>query len=519
MRNLVLVLGDQLDRHSDAFRGFDADQDAVWMAEVEAEAVQVWSHKLRIAGFFSAMRHFRDELHEHGIQVLYHELSHCRSDDRGADFATVLREAVRVHRPKRLIVLQPGDYRVLVSLRQQAQELGIDLEIRDDSHFYCGLDEFREWADGRTRLVLEDFYRHLRRRHRILIGDDDQPTGGAWNFDRANRERFGGRGPGDLKPPRSFRPDELTRSVIDLVEIRFDGHPGSTESFDLPVTRRQAQTLLRDFVQHRLPGFGKWQDAIWAGQPFLYHSRLSFALNLHLLSPHECVAAAVEAYETGAAPINSVEGFVRQILGWREFVRGIYWREMPAYLERNALNCGDVDVPSFYWDGETDMACVRDAMQSVLRHGYAHHIQRLMVLGLFCQLAGVHPRKFHDWHMAMYVDAVDWVSLPNTLGMSQYGDGGIVGTKPYCASGNYIHRMSNCCSTCRYDYRKSTGADACPFTTLYWDFLDRHRQRFEANQRMNHQLAGLKRKDDAELSEIGRWATTLKRKVSNGQHL
>ncbi len=519
MRHLVLVLGDQLDRRSAAFDGFDPEQDAVWMAEVEEEATHVWCHKLRIAGFFAAMRHFRDELQQRNIRVLYHELSRRRSDDRGPDFPTVLRKDVHNHRPSRLIVLQPGDYRVQESLQQQADELDIELEIRDDRHFYCGIDEFREWADGRSRLVLEDFYRHLRRKHRVLVGDDGEPAGGEWNFDQDNREHFDADGPGHIKAPRSFRPDDVTRSVIDMVHRRYDGHPGDCDNFDLPVTHREARALLRDFVRHRLAHFGTWQDAIWTGRPFLYHSRLSFALNLHLISPRDCVAAAVDAYESGDAPINSVEGFVRQILGWREFVRGIYWREMPGYIERNALRCGDVDVPQFFWDGDTDMACVRDAMQSVLRHGYAHHIQRLMVLGLFCQLAGVHPRKFHEWHMAMYADAVDWVSLPNTLGMSQYGDGGIVGTKPYCASGNYINRMSNCCANCRYDYREADGDDACPFTTLYWDFLDRHQRQFDSNNRMNYQLAGLKRKSDDDLAGIRTRAASLKHKVRYGERL
>lgn len=517
MRNLLIVLGDQLDHHSSAFEGFDPAHDVVWMAEVEAEATHVWCHKLRLAAFFSAMRHFRDQLRDRSIPVWYHELTSQRSADRGSDFATLLQTVCQEHEPERLIVLQPGDFRVQQILSDQARALQIPLEIRPDDHFYCSLDEFNDWAAGRKRLILEDFYRRMRKQHDVLMAKDGDPLGGRWNYDQDNRQAFGKSGPGEIKSPRSFRPDRTTQQTIQLVEARFADHPGSTEHFDLPVTHDQARALLRDFVEHRLPEFGTWQDAMWTDRPFLYHSRLSFALNLHLLRPRACVDLAVEAYQSGAAPLHSVEGFVRQILGWREFVRGIYWREMPGYIQRNGLRCGDTDVPQFFWDGETDMACVRDAMRSVMHHGYAHHIHRLMVLGLFAQLAGVHPRRFHEWHMAMYLDAIDWVSLPNTLGMSQYGDGGIVGTKPYCASGNYINNMSNYCQGCRYNHRHATGADACPFTTLYWDFLDRHRKQFSKLGRMNFQMKNLERKDDQELAEIRRRARQLKHQLQAGE--
>lgn len=519
MRNLILVLGDQLDRSSAAFDGFDAELDSVWMAEVEDEATHVWCHKLRLAAFFSAMRHFRDELRKRDMKVIYHELTHRRSDDSGKNFADLLRIAVNKHHPERLIILEPGDYRVRQMLVNQAAESRVEVELREDDHFYCGITEFQRWAKGRKRLVLEDFYRHLRTMHGVLVSGGGEPVGGDWNFDSENRGSFGSDGPGDIKAPRSFRTDALTDEVIQMVGRRYANHPGTLDHFDLPVTHKQARALLRDFIQHRLQGFGTWQDAIWSGRPFLYHSRLSFALNMHLLRPRDCVDAAIEAYEAGKAPLNSVEGFVRQILGWREFVRGIYWREMPEYIERNALQCGEHEVPQSYWDGETDMECIRDSMASVLMHGYAHHIQRLMILGLFCQLLGVHPRKFHDWHMAMYVDAIDWVSLPNTLGMSQYGDGGLVGTKPYCASGNYVNRMSNYCGSCRYNFKTATGGDACPLTTLYWDFLDRHRDRFSKNRRMNYQLANLNRKPTEELTSIRKQAAALKKQIQRNERI
>ncbi len=516
-RQLVLVLGDQLDPAASAFDGFEPKRDAVWMAEVEQEATHVRCHKLRIATFFAAMRHLRDELTERGIDVHYTEMPRQRSRDRGAGFAEVLAKDVRKLRPERLVVTRPGDCRVLASLSETAQTCGLDLELREDRHFYASPAAFSAWAEGRKQLVQENFYRGLRREHGILVGEDGEPEGGRWNFDEDNRETFGREGPGRVRPPRRFAPDAITREVIELVEARFADHPGSLEHFDLPVTRRDARVFLRDFVRHRLPDFGTYEDAMWHGEPILYHSRLSVALNLKLLDPRECVAAALEAYARGDAPLNSVEGFVRQIVGWREFIRGVYWHFMPDYIEGNALGCEDRDVPSFYWNGQTQMRCVADGMHSILEHGYAHHIVRLMVLGLFALLLGVHPRRFHDWHMALYLDAIDWVSLPNTLGMSQYGDGGVVGTKPYCASGAYVSRMSNHCAGCRYDPKRAAGEDACPFTTLYWDFLARHRKAFAANRRMAMQIRNLDRKRDADLTAIRRQAEALRARIDAGQ--
>ena len=399
-------------------------------------------------------------------------------------------------------MVEPGDHRVWKMLQNAADDLGLELEVRQDRHFFDTISEFRKYAEGRKELRLENYYRMMRKRENMLLTKGGEPIGGQWNFDPDNRETFARRGPDRIEPIRRYPVDETTEAVIHMVERRFGHHPGPEdlrEAFDLPVTHDQARALLHDFVKHRLPDFGRYEDAMWANEDYLYHSRLSAALNVKLLNPRICVQAAVEAYQHGLAPINSVEGYVRQLLGWREFVRGVYWAHMPEYIERNALGCADDDgVPAFYWDGDTDMNCVKHCMSSVVNHAYTHHIPRLMVLGQLALLLGVHPRRFHDWHMAMYADAIDWVSLPNTLGMSQYGDGGIVGSKPYCASGNYINKMSNYCKGCRYDHKRATGDGACPFTTLYWDFLDRHRQRFSKNPRMIFQVKNLDRKRDNE---------------------
>lgn len=492
MRNLILVLGDQLDDESAVFDDFDAEQDAIWMAEVEEEATHVWCHKLRLAYFFSAMRHFAEEQKSHGRTVHYHALEAKRSQDRGESFAEVLTKSINDLQPQKLIITQPGDYRVDQQLRDAAEILSMELEVRPDRHFYCSIEEFKDYASGRKSLLLEYFYREMRKRHDVLMADAKTPTGDQWNYDHDNRESFGKDGPPDMSAPMSFQPDAITRQVLEMVETRYADHPGRLEHFTLPVTRGQARRFLTHFIKKSLPNFGRWEDAMWSDEAFLYHSRLSAPLNVKLLNPRECVTAAVEAYQSKQAPLNSVEGFVRQILGWREFIRGVYWLKMPGYADKNFLN-HEADVPAFFWDGETDMECVRQSMQHVLNHGYSHHIHRLMVLGNFALLWGVHPKRFHEWHMAMYLDAIDWVSLPNALGMSQFGDGGIVGTKPYNSSGNYINNMSNFCKNCRYNYKQRTGEQACPFTTLYWEFLHRHSDKFQDNRRMTFAMKNLEK--------------------------
>jgi deoxyribodipyrimidine photolyase-related protein len=510
VRNLVLVLGDQLDIQSAAFDHFHPQRDRIWMAEVEREAAHVWCHKQRLVFFFSAMRHFRNELNERGWKVEYHELKADPGEDRGKSFGEILVSELARLRPERVILVAPGDWRVREEFCAVEKASGTAFEHRPDRHFYLEPDQFAAWATGRKGLVLENFYRWMRQQFDILLEPDGQPAGGSWNFDHDNREPFPKAGPPPA-PRKSFPPDKLTRKVMAMVATRFAGHPGDLDGFDWPVTREEARTALDDFIRHRLPGFGRFQDAMWAGEPVLHHSRLSAPMNVKLLSPREAVEATLGAWQAGRVPLNSAEGFIRQIIGWREFVRGVYWLHMPGYAALNELGCDQgQDVPRSFWTGETEMNCVREAMRSVIDGAWGHHIHRLMVLGLYAQLLGVHPRKFHDWHMAMYADAIDWVSLPNTLGMSQYGDGGIMATKPYCASGNYIHKMSNYCRGCRYDYSAATGPGACPMTTLYWDFLDRHRARLVRNGRMLCQIRNLERKAAEVMKEIRAAASQIR---------
>ena len=490
VRHLVIVLGDQLDAQSSALQGFDATQDVVWMAEVDQESTHVWSAKQRIAVFLSAMRHFADDLCTRGLPLHYTRLD---APGNGGSLHGELDRAIAQLHPTALVLTAPGDWRVLQSLRAVAKQHGMALDLRDDTHFFSTVREFAAHAAGRKQLRLEYWYRELRQRHGILM-DGKEPAGGQWNFDADNREAFGKAGPQNLPPPSRFAPDRITQEVIALVNIRFASHPGSLQHFGWPVTRPQALSALQAFIAQRLPLFGQYEDAMWAGEAWLYHSHLSCALNLKLLNPREVVQAAEDAYRSGHAPLAAVEGFIRQILGWREYVRGIYWTHMPDYLERNALDA-QAALPAWYWTGQTDMACLKDAITQTLAHGYAHHIQRLMVTGLYALLLGVKPQAVHAWYLSVYVDAVEWVELPNTLGMGQFGDGGLMASKPYVASGKYIQRMGNHCKGCRYDPALSTGPTACPYTTLYWDFLLRHEALLKKNPRMAMQLKNLARLD------------------------
>ena len=518
MRNLILILGDQLDADSAAFGGFDQKLDAVWMVEVAHESTKVWSSKPRIALFLAAMRHFRDLLKARGWRVVYRELTADGAERRAADgrgrpakgstFGEALRDSLASLRPQRVVMVEPGEWGVREEIRAAVGSAGLPLEMRDDGHFLCSHAEFAEHVKGRKQLRMEFFYREMRQRHDVLM-DGGKPAGGAWNFDSENRKSFGKGGPPAHTTPRSFAPDEITRDVIAMVNARFASHPGDLSQFNWPVTASDADAALEDFIGHRLAEFGDWEDAMWTGEPWLFHSRLSAAMNLKRLNPRRVIAAAEQAYRDGCAPLAAVEGFIRQILGWREYVRGIYWRYMPDYLDMNALGA-DQPLPKFYWTGDTDMACMREALGQTLRLGYAHHIQRLMVTGLYALMLGVRPRELHEWYLAVYVDAVEWVELPNTLGMSQHGDGGIMASKPYVATGKYIQRMSNYCAGCRFDPAEATGPKACPFTTLYWDFLLRHEQRLRKNQRMAMQVRNLARLDGVRRKAIREHAAKIR---------
>jgi deoxyribodipyrimidine photolyase-related protein len=487
MTVLRVILGDQLSTHLEIVADADKATDVFLMAEVMAEASYVRHHVKKIAFLFSAMRHFSEALRAFGYKVRYVAL-----DDEGNSQSLdgeILR-AVDALKPDRVAITEPGEWRLRERFEALRLALPVPLDILPDTRFLCTHDEFAAFAEERRELRMEYFYRQMRRRHDILMEPDGKPVGGRWNFDAENRKppKAG------LTSPRrpSFRKDAITLAVLDLVRRRFPDGFGKLEPLHFAVTRRQALRELDHFIQHILPGFGDYQDAMVAGEPFLNHSLLSAYINAGLLYPLEVCRRAEQAFRDGSVPLNAAEGFIRQILGWREYVRGVYWRFMPDYVERNALDAHE-PLPWFYWSGETDMNCMRQALSHTIEHAYSHHIQRLMITGNFALIAGLDPKAVHEWYLAVYADAYEWVEAPNTIGMALYADGGLLGSKPYAASGNYIRRMSNYCAGCAYDPTVSVGEKACPFNALYWDFLARHRDRFEGNARMPYVYATLDR--------------------------
>ncbi len=486
-RTLRFVLGDQLSRSLAALRDLDADRDIVLMVEVRAEATYVRHHPKKIAFVLSAMRHFAEALAAEGVRVDYVRLD---EPDNTGTFGGELRRAVARHRPDRVVLVRPGEWRVWQDARGWAEATGVPVDIREDDRFFRAPDAFARWADGRKAPRMEHFYRALRRETGLLMEPDGAPAGGRWNFDAENRKAIGADTPA---PPRhGVPPDALTQEVLDLVGAHFGDHFGTLDGFDFAVTAEEAKAALDHFLTHALPRFGDYQDAMRLGDPLLYHARIAAYLNVGLLEPRAVCAAAVRAWEAGRAPLNAVEGFVRQILGWREYVRGIYWLKMPHYAETNALDARR-PLPEFYWTGETGMACLREVVTQTRREAYAHHIQRLMVTGTFALLAGLDPKAVNEWYLVVYADAFEWVELPNVQGMALFADGGLLASKPYAASGKYIDRMSDYCKHCRYDVKKQLSEDACPFNALYWHFIDRHRAAFARNPRMAMPLRTLDR--------------------------
>ena len=474
---LVPILGDQLTRTLASLRGRSKDDTVVLMMEVWDEATYVRHHKQKIALIFSAMRHFAADLQDAGWKVDYTRLT---DPDNAGSFTGEVARAVERHCPRAIHIVEAGEWRVQQAMLEWPDKFDCEVEILPDDRFICSTAEFADWADNRDTYRMEHFYREMRRRTGLLM-DGDKPEGGEWNYDKENR-----------KPPKEgmsaperakFEPDEMTREVIALVEDRFGDHFGSLERFEWPVTREEAEEAADAFFSERLEKFGPYQDAMVSGEDDLYHSMLSTSINLGLLDPLELCQRAEQSYRDGKAPLNSVEGFIRQIIGWREYVRGFYWYFMPGLAQDNAMDA-QRPLPEFYWTGETDMACLADCIRSTRDNAHAHHIQRLMVLGNFALLAGCKPSEVADWYLVVYADAYEWVELPNVAAMILYADGGKLASKPYAASGNYINKMSDYCGKCRYSPHKKTGEGACPFNPLYWHFMDRHRDKLEGNNRI-----------------------------------
>ena len=477
MSALRLILADQLSESIAALQGLDKKSDTVMFCEVMEEASYVSHHPKKIAFLFSAMRHFAAAIAAGGAHVRYVKLDDSKNT---GSLTSEVQRALSEREHQAIIVTEAGEYRVLEMMRSWQMLLGISVQILPDTRFLATHDEFAAWARDKKQLRMEFFYREMRKKYSLLM-DQGKPTGGEWNYDKDNR-----------KPPKSgmtsparisHKKSAIMLEVLCLVKERFSNHFGTLEPFHYAVTREQALIELDHFIDNLLPNFGDYQDAMVAGEPYLYHSLISSYLNAGLLLPLEICKKAEAAYCAGQAPLNAVEGFIRQILGWREYIRGIYWSLMPEYGMRNSLNA-QRPLPEFYWGAPTQMFCMAEVVRHTRDHAYSHHIQRLMITGNFALIAGLDVKAVQEWYLAVYSDAYEWVEMPNTLGMALFGDGGVVASKPYAASGKYIHRMSNYCEKCTYDPSEMTGENACPFNALYWDFLVRHEDRFRGNQRM-----------------------------------
>jgi deoxyribodipyrimidine photolyase-related protein len=471
------VLGDQLSRDVSSLAGLDPQTDIVLMAEVFEEATHVRHHRQKIAFLFSAMRHFAEALRSEGVSVDYVTLDDPANTQ---SFAGELSRAISRHDASAVRITEPSEWRVREMVRGWRETMAARVHILEDERFLCSHARFDAWADGRGQYRMEFFYREMRRMTGLLM-QGDAPEGGKWNFDHDNRKRL----PSGVRPPerRRFPPDAITRAVIGLVADRFRGHFGDLEPFGWATRREDALAALTEFLDVGLPHFGDYQDAMKTGADFLFHATLSPYLNCGLLTPRELCDRAEEAYRSGHAPLNAAEGFIRQIIGWREFVRGLYWREMPGYAHTNRLGARR-KLPEFYWTGDTRMNCLSEAIRATRQHAYAHHIQRLMVTGNFALLAGIAPAEIEEWYLIVYADAYDWVELPNVHGMVMYADGGLLASKPYAASGAYINRMSDYCAGCAYSPAQKSGPRACPFNYLYWNFLIGNAATLERNSRL-----------------------------------
>lgn len=506
---LRVILGDQLSHDISSLSDIDADNDLIWMCEVQEEATYVKHHKKKIAYIFSAMRHFAQELKDKGFNVHYTKLDD--KDNAGSFFGEVER-AIETHSADKVIIAEAGEYRVMEDIKSWAENFDVDVDIRDDDRFLATHDMFETWIEDRKAPRMEHFYREMRKKYDVLM-EAGEPVGGKWNYDSENQkppeEGL------DIPRPYTANVDEITQEVLYLVGERFDEHFGDLEPFHFAVTRDQALYCLRKFIDERLCNFGTYQDAMVEGEPWMYHSHISFYINSGLLKPLECIHAAEKAYHEDDVPLNAVEGFIRQILGWREYVRGIYWHKMPEYKNENFLDAKQ-ELPPLYWGKKTHMNCLAQCVKETKENAYAHHIQRLMVLGNFSLIAGIKPEEVNEWYLLVYADAYQWVELPNVTGMVLFADGGLLASKPYASSGSYINKMSDYCKGCKYKVTKKNGPEACPFNYLYWNFLIRNKDKLKSNHRLGMMYGTLGRMSDDKIQAIQDDSQRFLKAMGNG---
>ena len=498
---LILVLGDQLSLNQPALKQAEPGRDIILLAEVAEEASYVRHNRHKIALLFSAMRHFRLEL-----EALGHTVHYVTIDQGVSSLEAAVRGIVEHSTVSQVIVCEPGEYRLLDQMRATwSSALGVPVTLLEDERFLASHEDFELWARGKTQLRMEFFYRQMRQRYQLLM-DGGQPAGGKWNYDADNHS--GWRNQRDIPQRPDVPIDDITSAVIAEVNQRFPSNPGNLNEFRLAVTRSDAERQFDWFVTYALADFGTYQDALVEESPWVFHGLISMYINCGLLDPLAVCQRVELAWRDGSCSLSAAEGFIRQVLGWREYIRGIYWLLMPDYKTRNTLSARR-PLPDFFWDANTDMRCLSRAIEQSLDHGYAHHIQRLMVIGNFALLAGLDVMEVCDWYLGVYVDAYEWVELPNTLGMALYGDNAAIASKPYAASGKYIQKQGNHCQQCRYKPSKTTGPDACPYNSLYWRFIDRHLDAFGSNPRMGLIAANWRKRDPEERAVIVQWADKM----------
>ena len=490
--NLCVILGDQLSPNISSLKDFKKNQDEVLMMEVSNEAEYVNHHKKKLVLVLSAMRHFAKELQKKGFSVKYSKINESKNDFT----KELVHQCKKIH-PKRIVITYPGEYRVLQEIKKWEKVLNIPVSIIEDNRFFCTIDEFKKWTEGKKELRMELFYQMMRKKYDILIDKDGKPKGGKWNYDIKNRKSLPKNHP-DIPKPLKHKPDNITKQVVIEVKEKFPKHFGDLEPFWFAVTHDQARKSLNDFIKNRLDMFGPYEDAMTQEESFVYHSVLSMYLNLGLLEPKQIIDKVLEKDKI---KVESVEGFVRQILGWREYIRGIYWHAMPKYPKTNYFDAKN-KLPKFYWTGDTEMNCMKNCIEQTIKESYAHHIQRLMITGNFALIAGIKPEEVCEWYLSVYADAYEWVELPNTHGMTLYADGGVLGSKPYAASGNYINKMSNYCKDCKYNVKQKEGDDACPFNYLYWNFFLKNQKKLEKNPRLWTVFSNIKKMSGEKKKQI-----------------
>ena len=492
VRDLIIILGDQLSHEISSLEKIRKNEDKILMMEVSNEIEYVNHHKKKLVLIFSAMRHFANELKKNKFDVTYVEF-----DKSKENFTKELEKQCKKFNPESIKITHPSEYRVLDEVKKWKKVLNIPVTILEDSRFFCKINEFSDWVSSKKELKMELFYQKMRKKYKILIDDEGKPIGGKWNYDVKNRKRLP-KNHSKIPTPLICKPDKITKRVISQLEKKYTKHFGDLEPFWFATTKKDAIKSLEDFIKNRLEFFGPYEDAMKENEKFLYHSVLSVYLNIGLLNPREVIQKVLQSKEL---PIESIEGFVRQIVGWREYVRGIYWHYMPKYSQTNFFNAKN-KLPDFYWTGKTKMNCMKNCIDQTKEEAYAHHIQRLMITGNFALIAGIDPKQVCNWYLSVYADAFEWVELPNTHGMILYADGGILGSKPYAASGNYINKMSDYCKNCEYDVKIKNGKNACPFNYLYWNFFLNNQEKLKKNPRLWTAFSNIKNMSEERKKQI-----------------